>query len=609
MFHVKQNTSLDIVLKNLPSKPGIYKFIDDKKNVLYVGKAKNLKNRILYYWTKSKNISGKLNVLLSKTTNIEYIITNNEHDAFLLENNLIKSLKPKYNVLLKDDKTYPWIKITDEEYPRIIKTRIYTANNSKYFGPYSSVNLLYSLLEIVHKLFNIRTCKLNLKEQDITKNKYKPCLEYHIGNCKAPCINKIFKYDYLQSISFAEKVLKGELNYVQNHILDKMSYYASNLQFEIAQEYKLKYDILQNYQSKSVVVSPNFKNLDAFTFLREEKYFFINYIKVNNGLIVQSHNLILEPQLNETDTEIFLFGIKHIRDIFNSKNTNIIVPIKPINNFENIKFIVPKSGDKLKLLKLSEANLKTFIHQFNLNKLKANYGNVNVKLLEQVKKELNLKALPVRIECFDVSHHSGNQLVGSCVVFLNGKPAKSEYRQYNIKHTTTINDFLAIEEIVYRRYKRVLDENKTLPHLIIIDGGKGQLSSALKSLQKLNLNDIDIISIAKKLEDIYKPNDTLPLYLDKKSETLKLIQRIRNEAHRFAISFHREKKVKNSFNSVLCSIPNIGEKTIQKLLLHFTSIENIAEADILMLENVVGKNKAHQIFNFFRNNYFIRKNL
>lgn len=598
---MKQFNNFEYIVNNLPTKPGVYKFLDINNNVLYVGKAKNLRKRVRSYWSKSSNLSGKLKILLSKINNVEYIITNNENEAFLLENNLIKTLKPRYNVLLKDDKTYPWIKITNEEYPIIIKTRIYTSDNSKYFGPYSSVNLLNTLLDLVHKLFNIRTCKLKLKEDYINKKKFKPCLEYHIGNCKAPCINKISKNEYTQLVNLAENVLKGELKAAYNYITKKMYEHSSNLQFELAQEYKKKLEILQNYQSKSVIVSPKLKNVDVFTFKRQERYFFINYIRVNNGLLVQSQNLILEPQLSENDIEIFVFGIKHIRDAFKSDNDTIIVPIKPKLNFDNIKFIVPKSGEKLKILKFSEANLNTFVHQFNLNKLKANYGNVNVRLLEKLKNELNLSILPVRIECFDISHHSGNQMVASCVVFINGKPAKSEYRHFNIKNVSSIDDYSAIEEIVYRRYARLLEEKKPLPHLIIIDGGKGQLSAALKSLNKLNLTNFEVISIAKRLEEIFKPNENLPVYIDKRSESLRLIQRIRNEAHRFAITFHRNKKLNVSFSSVLDFIPYIGEKTKQKLLEHFSSADSIANADLTTLETIIGKSKAKIIYNFFHN--------
>lgn len=599
MFHVKHFLSIKSILENLPSLPGVYKFIDDNKNVLYVGKAKNLNKRVRSYWSNSANLSGKLKVLISKTKSIEFIVTNNENEALLLENNLIKSLKPKYNVLLKDDKTYPWIKITDEEYPRIIKTRIFENDGSKYYGPYSSTSLLYTLLDTIQKIFNIRSCKLNLTEKKILENKFKPCLEFFIGNCKAPCVNNISKEEYNFSIELAEKILKGDLKHIQNFLLTEIKHQASNLQFEKAHEYKQKLDKLNNYQSKSVIVSPKLNNVDVFTFKRYEKYFFINYIKVNLGSIVQSYNLILEPQIYESDSDLLLHGINYIRELFNSNSKQIIVPLIPEFHIKDVKFINPKTGDKLKLLNLSNSNLEIFVHHFKLNKYKANYGNVNVRLLETLKHDIQLNELPVRIECFDISHHAGGNTVGSCVVFINGKPKKTEYRHFNIKSVDYIDDFAAIEEIVFRRYKRLIDEQKPFPHLIIIDGGKGQLSSALKALEKLNILNIDIIAIAKKLEEIYKPNDSIPLYLDKRSDSLKLIQRIRNEAHRFAISFHREKKLHSSFNTILDTIEGIGNKTKNKLLQHFSSIDSIANADLKTLEEIIGKSKANILYNFF----------
>ncbi|MCX7861870.1 MAG: excinuclease ABC subunit UvrC [Bacteroidales bacterium] len=585
--------------ENLPEKPGVYKFIDINNCVLYVGKAKNLKKRVRSYITNFDKSNTKLKLLVSKTYHIEYIIVKNETDAFLLENNLIKSIKPRYNVLLKDDKTYPWIKITNEEYPRILKTRQYVNDGSKYFGPYPSISLLYTLLELLHKIFNIRTCKLKLNEDSILNNKFKVCLEYHIGNCKGPCVNLISYFDYQQRIQYAEKVLKGNLKDVSEYLTKKMYEHSDKLEFELANEYKQKLELLQNYQSRSVVVNPKLSDLDVFTAKQKENKVFINYLKINHGSVVQSYNLVLQPQLDESFEDLFLFGIFHIRELFHSNSSEIIVPLKFNSSFDNIKFFYPKSGDKLKLLKLSLTNLDTYIHQFTMNQLKANYGNVNTRLLEKVKSDLQLRELPVRIECFDISHIQGKYTVASCVVFVNAKPSKNDYRHYIIKTVTHIDDFSSIYEVVYRRFKRLLEEQKPLPHLIIIDGGKGQLSSALKALNDLNLN-IDIISIAKKLEEIYKPGDSFPFFVDKRSETLKLIQRIRNEAHRFAVSFHRNMHLKNSFHSVLDFIPNIGEKTKLKLLQHFQSVDILSSVNIEDLEKIVGRNKAKIIFEFFR---------
>lgn len=587
-------------LENIPHKPGIYKYYDKKGTILYVGKAKDLKKRVSSYWNNQNNASGKIKVLLSRIYKIEYIITNSEGDALLLENNLIKTLHPRYNILLKDDKTYPWIKVTNEEFPRIFKTRNYSPDGSHYFGPYPSVTMMYLLLELLQKLFQFRTCKLPLTYNTIQKNKFKVCLEYHIGNCKAPCIAKQHIEDYNEKIGLAIKVLKGELKPVKEYLLSKMNEYSEQLKFELAHEYKKKLELLDQYQSKSIIVNQNIHNIDVFSFDFKDKHYFINYVKIMHGSVVQSHNLILSPQLNETKEEIFYEGIMHIRNLFNSSSKEIIIPFDIDANFEQIKITIPKSGDKYKLLQLSFSNLNYFIHQYTLNKLKANYGNVNVRLLNQVKKDLQLDNLPVRMECFDNSHHQGDDLVASCVVFVNGKPAKNEYRHFKIKTVDIPDDFASMREVIYRRYKRLLEENLPLPHLIVIDGGKGQLSSALESLNKLDLiNKIEIISIAKKLEEIYKPNISLPLYINKRSETLKLIQRIRNETHRFAISFHRNLKTNHSHSSILDEIIGIGESTKTKLLKNFTSIDEISNASVETLKPLIGLHKAKIIWNFF----------
>lgn len=587
-------------LEHLPNKPGVYKYYDKNGNVLYVGKAKNLRKRILSYWNNQNKSSAKLKILLSKIQNIEYIITNSEEDALLLENNLIKTLKPRYNILLKDDKTYPWIKITNEEFPRILKTRKYVIDGSHYFGPYPSVSMMYLLIELLQKLFHFRACKLPLTKENISKNKFKICLEYHIGNCMGPCSNLQSLENYQENVQLALNVLKGDLKPVKEYLITKMKENAALLNFEKAEIFKNKLELLYKYQSKSIIVNQKLNNIDVFSFDQKDQTFFMNYIKIMHGSVVQSHNLILMPQLNETKEEILYEGIMHIRQLFNSDSNEIIVPLKIDANHTPFKITIPKSGDKFKLLQLSFSNLNYFIHQYTLNKLKANYGNVNVRLLNQVKNDLQLENIPVRIECFDNSHHQGNELVASCVVFVNGKPAKNEYRHFKIKTVEGPDDYASMREVIYRRYKRLIDENKPLPHLIIIDGGKGQLSAALDSLKILGItNKIDIISIAKKLEEIYKPNDNLPLYIDKRSETLKLIQRIRNEAHRFAIKFHRQLKLNHSLSSVLDEIKGIGESTKTKLLKNFSSIEEISNATIDELRLIVGQHKANIIWIFF----------
>ena len=597
---MKQLDDIKKQLDNIPHKPGVYKYLDHNDVVLYVGKAKDLKKRVSSYWKNIQHVSGKLKVLLSKTVKIEYIITNTENDALLLENNLIKTLHPRYNILLKDDKTYPWIKVTNEEFPRIFKTRLYTNDGSLYFGPYPSVTLLYLLLDLIKRLFSIRSCKLPLTIANISKNKYKECLEFHIGNCLAPCVAKQSKEDYNEKVQLALKILKGELKPVRNYLFEKMQWSSDKLLFEQAAEYKNKLDLLDKYQSKSIIVNQNLHNIDVFSFDEKDHHYFMNYIKIMHGSVVQSHNLILSPQLNETKEDILWQGISHIRQLFNSNSHEIVLPFDLKLNIKNLTFTVPKAGDKFKLLQLSFSNLNHFIHQYTLNKLKANYGNVNVRLLNQVKNDLQLQNIPVRMECFDNSHHQGEDLVASCVVFVNGKPAKSEYRHFKIKTVDIPDDFASMREVIYRRYKRLLEENKPLPHLIVIDGGKGQLSAALESLNKLNITDkIEIISIAKRLEEIFKPNDHLPLYIDKRSETLKLIQRIRNEAHRFAITFHRQLKLNHSHSSILDEISGIGKTTKSKLLKQYQSIDEIANASKDELTTLIGSQRANIIWNYF----------
>ncbi|NSW45786.1 MAG: excinuclease ABC subunit C [Bacteroidales bacterium] len=597
---MKQLDNIKKQLEHIPHQPGVYKYLDQNNTILYVGKAKDLKKRVSSYWKNIEQASGKIKVLISKTVKIEYIITNSEADALLLENNLIKTLHPRYNILLKDDKTYPWIKVTNEEFPQIFKTRLYTNDGSQYFGPYPSVTLMYLLLDLIKKLFSIRSCKLPLTEDSISKNKFKECLEFHIGNCLAPCVGKQTKQDYNDKIQLALKILKGDLKPVRDFLYDKMKESADKLLFEQAAFFKNKLDLLDQYQSKSIIVNPKLHDIDVFSFDQKNNLYFINFIKIMHGSVVQSHNLTLSPQLNESKEEILWQGILHIRELFNSNSNEIVVPFNLNLNIKNIIFTVPKAGDKLKLLQLSFSNLTFFIHQYTLNKLKANYGNVNVRLLNQVKNDLKLQNIPVRMECFDNSHHQGDELVASCVVFINGKPAKSEYRHFKIKTVDIPDDFASMREVIFRRYKRLLEENKPLPHLIVIDGGKGQLSAALESLKILNITEkIEIISIAKKLEEIYKPNDSLPLYIDKRSETLKLIQRIRNEAHRFAISFHRQLKLNHSFSSILDEISGIGNTTKTKLLKQYTSIDKIAEASKEELVSLIGTKRANIVWNFF----------
>lgn len=597
MERIKENISS--IVQNLPSKPGVYKFINKDEKIIYVGKAKNLKKRVNSYFSKN-HLDAKTRILVSKILHIDYVVVNSESDALLLENNLIKELQPKYNILLKDDKTYPWICITNEQFPKLYKTRTKINNGSLYFGPYSSGYLLKVLLELIKQLYQLRNCNLSLNEEGITNHKFKSCLEFQIGNCLAPCIGLQKKESYNDNIQQIIRILKGDVAELTNNLKQNMAALASNLKFEEAQILKNKLQILETFQSKSVVVSPTISNVDVFSIINDEDAAFVNYLRIVNGAIIQTHNIVLKKYLDESESDLLLSAIQTLREMFESTSKEIIVPFKPEFEVEHIKTIVPQRGDNLKLLELSQKNVKLFRHDIQMNKLKANYGKVNVRLLDEIKTALHLPELPVHIECFDNSNIQGEFPVASCVVFINGKPSKKDYRYFNIKSVVGPDDFASMEEIVERRYKRFLDEKKHLPQLIIVDGGKGQLSAALSSLNKLGIADkVSLISIAKKLEEIFKPNDTLPLYLDKRSEVLKLIQRMRDEAHRFGITFHRNKRSKAFLQTELENIDGIGNKTIELLLKEFKSIENIKTATKEAIETVVGKAKTALLLEYF----------
>ncbi len=597
MERIKENISS--IVQNLPSKPGVYKFINKDEKIIYVGKAKNLKKRVSSYFSKI-HLDAKTRILVSKIQQIDYVVVNTESDALLLENNLIKELQPKYNILLKDDKTYPWICITNEPFPKLFKTRNKIKNGSLYFGPYSSGYLLKVLLELIKQLYQLRNCNLSLNEDSITNNKFKSCLEFQIGNCLAPCIGLQNKAKYNESIQQVIKILKGDVAELTNNLKQNMALLASNLKFEEAQVLKNKLQILETFQSKSVVVSPTISNVDVFSIINDEDAAFVNYLRIVNGAIIQTHNIVLKKYLDESESDLLLSAIQNLREIFESTSKEIIVPFKPEFEVLNIKTIIPQRGDNLRLLELSQKNVKLFRHDMQMNKLKANYGKVNVRLLDEIKTALHLPELPVHIECFDNSNIQGEFPVASCVVFINAKPSKKDYRHFNIKTVVGPDDFASMEEIVERRYKRFLDEKKHLPQLIIVDGGKGQLSAALSSLNKLGIADkVSLISIAKKLEEIFKPNDPLPLYLDKRSEVLKLIQRMRDEAHRFGITFHRNKRSKAFLKTELEEIDGVGDKTIELLLKEFKSVENIKKASPEAIENIVGKSKTAILLEYF----------
>ncbi len=586
-------------IKNIPEKPGIYQYFDKNNKIIYIGKAKNLKKRVASYFTKNHS-HGKIKILVSQIRDIRYTVVETETDALLLENNLIKKYSPKYNVLLKDDKTYPWIVIKNEPFPRVFLTRQYIQDGSTYFGPYTSVKLARSFIQLFHKLFFLRTCKHSLTPENIKNKKFKVCLEYHIKRCKAPCVGYQDKAEYLTYIDQVKHILKGNIRQVAEYLETLMMEYAQNLAFEKAQEIKEKLEFIKRFQAKSTVVNPSIHNVDVCSIISDEKNGYINYLRIIDGAIIQTHSIRIHKKLDETDEELLAIGITEFRQRFNSNTMEMITPYIPDFKDDKIHFTVPQIGDKKKLLDLSIQNARYLKMDYDKQQA-ANKGKNRQKIiLELLQKDLKLPQLPTHIECFDNSNIQGTNPVASCVVFKNGKPSKNDYRKFNIKTVEGANDFASIEEVVFRRYSRLMDENKPLPQLIVIDGGKGQLSAALNSIKKLKIShQITVIGIAKKLEEIYLPGHSLPLYLDKKSPSLRLIQQIRDEAHRFGITFHRDKRSKSLTKSVIDDIEGIGPKTKIVLLSHFKDIEEIKKTDIETLTNIIGKHKATLIKNKF----------
>ncbi len=596
----KRLEQLKSIAISLPDKPGVYQFYNSENKIIYVGKAKNLKKRVSSYFLKNYD-SGKTKILISKINNIKYIVVNSEQDALLLENNLIKKYQPRYNVMMKDDKSFPWICIKNENFPRVFYTRKHIKDGSLYFGPYTSIKMVKVILDFFKQLYKLRTCNYNLSQKNIKQNKFKVCLEYHIGNCKAPCVEKQNEDEYNKAIDEIKNILKGNIYNVTKYLKNLMQKYADKYKFEEANKIKEKIKILENYQSKSTIVNPSINNVDVFSIIDDEKSAYVNFLKVVNGAIIQVHTLEMKKKLDETKEELLPMAITEIRQKLSIDSKEIILPFYPDIKLDYTKIIVPKRGDKKKLLELSERNVKYYrlekIKQFERINPQKRYD----RILNTIKKDLHLNNLPVHIEGFDNSNIQGTNAVASCVVFKNAKPFKKEYRKFNIKTVTGPNDFASMEEIVYRRYKRLIDENKSLPQLIVIDGGKGQLNAAIKSIKKLNLyGKIAIIGIAKRLEEIYFPEDPTPVYLDKNSESLKIIQQIRNEAHRFGITFHRDKRSKSMVKSELDEIKGIGEKTKQKLLEKFKSISKIKQADFNELEEIIGKAKAKLLLGYFQ---------
>ena len=582
------NSLLKIQVQTLPTLPGVYQYFDVNETIIYIGKAKNLKKRVSSYFTKTHD-SGKTKVLVKKIAQIKHIVVETETDALLLENNLIKKYRPRYNVLLKDDKSYPWICIKNERFPRVFQTRRLLKDGSEYFGPYTSVKTVYTLLDLVRGLYQLRTCKFDLSQEKIESGKYKVCLEYHLGNCQGPCEGHESVLEYEEHIKAVRDILKGNFKTSLQRFKNQMNDFSQKMLFEEAHKIKGKIEILENYQSKSTVVSSKINNVDVFTIVSDESYAYVNFLQISLGSIVRSHTLELKKKLNETDKELLELAIIEIRQRFNSLSKEIYVPFS-VNLGDTLKVIEPKLGDKKHVLDLSLRNAKYYrLEQLKQVKIVDPDRHVN-RVMAQMKVDLRLKKEPRHIECFDNSNIQGTHPVAACVVFKNGKPSKKDYRHFNIKTVTGPDDFASMEEVVYRRYKRLIEEQQALPQLIIIDGGKGQLSSALKSLDRLKLRGvIAIIGIAKRLEELYYPNDSIPLYLDKKSETLKIVQQLRNEAHRFGIEHHRNKRSKTALNTELETIPGIGEKTAKKLVGLYDSVEGLIDN----IDKLKGKQKEN----------------
>ncbi|MCB0476989.1 MAG: excinuclease ABC subunit UvrC [Crocinitomicaceae bacterium] len=588
------------ILKVLPKSPGVYQFFDKNDKVIYVGKAKNLKNRVSSYFNKQQYENAKTKLLVKHIVNIEYIVVDTEQDALLLENSLIKKFQPKYNIQLKDDKTYPWICIKNERFPRVFSTRNVIKDGSDYFGPFTSVKVMNTMLELFRQIYPLRTCNLNLSQQNIESGKLKVCLEYHLGKCKAPCIAEESETNYNGYIEEIKNILKGNVSSVISRFKDYMQELSENYEFEEAQKVKLKIDLLKNFQTKSTIVNPKINNLDVITAVEDIQSAYVNYLRIINGAIIQAHTVEVKKKMDESIEEILSHSFLELKEKLNSNCREVLVQI-PLNiQFDEVHFVVPQRGDKKTLLDLSLRNAKYFMmDQHKKNSLVDPNKNAN-RVMTTLQKDLSLKELPVHIECFDNSNIQGTNPVAACVVFKNAKPSKKDYRHFNIKTVEGPNDFASMEEVVFRRYKRLLDEGESLPQLIIIDGGKGQLSSALKSLDELNLRGkIAIVGIAKKLEEIYFPGDSLPIYIDKKSESLKLIQHLRNEAHRFGITHHRNRRSKSSLVSELTQIEGVGPTTHAKLIKQFKSAKRVKEASIEELTSTIGASKANIVFEYF----------
>ncbi len=599
-MEIKNSDYIRSLVSVLPDQPGIYQYFDRTGKIIYVGKAKKLKKRVSSYFSKNQQ-NKKTALLVRNIADIRHMVVETEQDALLLENNLIKKYQPRYNIRLKDDKTYPWIVIKNERFPKVFQTRNIIRDGSTYFGPYTSVLTVRMLLDLFRKLYKLRNCKLNLSEENIRQEKFKVCLEYHIGNCSAPCIGK-FDHDlYMENVNQIKEILKGNVSGVVKYLKDLMQQFSINLKFEEAASIKEKLILLEKFQSRSTVVSNTISDVDVFSIDEDGSFAYVNYLKIIRGAIIQTYTLEIKKVLDESPSELLEMAIIEIRQKIFSNAKEILVPIKLDLDLSGIKIQIPKQGDKKKLLDLSERNAKYYRLEKQKHQAVSKTERNTSRILDTMQKDLQLKVLPVHIECFDNSNLQGTNPVSSCVVFKNTRPSKRDYRHFNIKTVYGPNDFASMEEVVYRRYKRLLEEEHSLPQLIVIDGGKGQLGAALNALEKLDLRGkISIIGIAKKLEEIYFPGDSVPLYLDKNSETLKIIQQLRDEAHRFGITFHRNKRSDQFIKSELENIDGIGEKTVTILLTRFKSVENIKKQSFSEIASEIGNSKARLIFDYYK---------
>lgn len=594
---------IKLKLQLLPDKPGIYQYYDKEGEILYVGKAKNIRKRVSSYFVKNHD-NAKTRILVRKIADIQYLVVDSELDAFLLENNLIKKYQPKYNIQLKDDKTYPWICIKKEAFPRIFSTRQVIRDGSKYMGPYASGKVMVTLLDLLRELYPLRTCTLDLSQKKIAEQKYKVCLEYHIGKCKGPCVGNQPEDEYNEYIAQIEAILKGNISSVLAYLRKLMQEFAENYRFEEAQEIKQKIATLERYQAKSTIVSPTVDKVDVITLVEDDKTAYVNYLVISNGAIIHGFTAEIKKKLDESDAEIIAFTLLEMRERFSSQSKEILILEDIGLEIPGLNFFVPQRGDKKQLVELSLRNAKFYrLEKLKQEKIK-NPEQHTERILTQMKKDLRLAELPAHIECFDNSNIQGTNPVSACVVFRDAKPSKKDYRHFNVKTVVGPDDFASMEEAVFRRYRRMLDEGQSLPQLIVIDGGKGQLSAALKALESLDLRGkVAIIGIAKRLEEIFFPGDSIPIYLDKRSETLKIIQHLRNEAHRFGITHHRNRRSKNAFVSELTGIEGIGEKTHEDLMKAFKTVSKIKSASQESLASVIGKAKARLVWSYFHNDH------